>query len=603
MKNFFSMIGAWCKSHVWQTVLIGVATVGVVATSIALPIALSHNDEHQNTEHQHAFSSEWSMDNEKHWHAATCEHTDLMKDLAEHVWGDWSVKTPASHVATGLKERECSVCHKVQQEAISPLEGHTFDKEVVDEKYFKSAADCENPAVYYKSCECGAKGTETFESGVALGHDLNPITGKCSRCTYDAGRTVTFEDKLLGNSYIHFAPVGNKIYINFTPKVADKLYFDIEAQQYFDDGIKEEDLDSCLIKDVKLHKDGDFNHEIEFIDYEYSIADRYFKWETVEDLELNTKYYLTLTLDKEYDDFVVYIDDGIDKIWGLLPPHITTTEEYKIYDGEPFIVEATSEEGDVSVIYIKIDRNGIFGTYTPPVEPGDYYAKVIVQTETEYCYSTYDFSIIATSKTISVGESNQVNFNVPEFTTLETKVEVEEGKNYILLINGENWDFEVRDDVSAYEIEFDMHKVFYVITAKRDGIITITGTKKTSSHHLYEVGVYNLIEMSDPYDNNNANNKFNLGPMNAVSFKFTLDAPQPIRLNASLGAEYLFVHIYNGNFVEQPISIVDGFYTTYNEESDEIQCLPAGDYYIDVFNGHPSNNVDINAYLLCMYND
>ena len=148
------------------------AIVGVVATSIALPIALSHNDEHQNDEHQHTFSSEWSMNDEKHWHAATCEHSDLKSDEAQHVWGEWSVKTPASHVATGLKERECSVCHKVQQEAISPLEGHTFNKEVVDGKYLKSAADCVNPAVYYKSCECGlASATETFTYGEPLGHN------------------------------------------------------------------------------------------------------------------------------------------------------------------------------------------------------------------------------------------------------------------------------------------------------------------------------------------------------------------------------------------------------------------------------------------------
>ncbi len=47
---------------------------------------------------------------------------------------------------------------------------HVFDKEILDDKYKKSDATCENPAVYYKSCECGEKGTETFESGKALGH-------------------------------------------------------------------------------------------------------------------------------------------------------------------------------------------------------------------------------------------------------------------------------------------------------------------------------------------------------------------------------------------------------------------------------------------------
>ena len=52
------------------------------------------------------------------------------------------------------------------------MSGHihdcTFEK--VDAKYLKSAADCENAAVYYKSCACGEKGSVTFEYGTALGH-------------------------------------------------------------------------------------------------------------------------------------------------------------------------------------------------------------------------------------------------------------------------------------------------------------------------------------------------------------------------------------------------------------------------------------------------
>ena len=42
---------------------------------------------------------------------------------------------------------------------------HTYDKEVATETYLKSAATCTDRAVYYKSCVCGEKGTETFESG------------------------------------------------------------------------------------------------------------------------------------------------------------------------------------------------------------------------------------------------------------------------------------------------------------------------------------------------------------------------------------------------------------------------------------------------------
>lgn len=50
---------------------------------------------------------------------------------------------------------------------------HVYNREITDEKYLKSAADCETPAIYYKSCICGAfSETEgTFTNGEATGHD------------------------------------------------------------------------------------------------------------------------------------------------------------------------------------------------------------------------------------------------------------------------------------------------------------------------------------------------------------------------------------------------------------------------------------------------
>ena len=75
---------------------------------------------------------------------------------------------------------------------------HSFNQEVADAKYQKSEATCTEAAVYYKSCVCGEKGSETFESGTPLGHDHKTVDGsavtptckkagkeadqKCERC-------------------------------------------------------------------------------------------------------------------------------------------------------------------------------------------------------------------------------------------------------------------------------------------------------------------------------------------------------------------------------------------------------------------------------------
>ena len=53
---------------------------------------------------------------------------------------------------------------------------HFFVQEVVDDSYLASAATCTKKATYYLSCECGEKGTSTFEYGSPLGHSLGEWT-------------------------------------------------------------------------------------------------------------------------------------------------------------------------------------------------------------------------------------------------------------------------------------------------------------------------------------------------------------------------------------------------------------------------------------------
>ena len=57
---------------------------------------------------------------------------------------------------------------------------HVFDQKVVKSAYRKTLATCETSAVYYKSCACGEKGTETFVGGVPLGHIYT--NRECLRC-------------------------------------------------------------------------------------------------------------------------------------------------------------------------------------------------------------------------------------------------------------------------------------------------------------------------------------------------------------------------------------------------------------------------------------
>ena len=72
---------------------------------------------------KHNWNSTWSSDSFSHWH-------------------------------------ECSICN-----GKGDIAAHTYDQETVNEQYKASSATCLSGTTYYMSCDCGAKGADTFEIG------------------------------------------------------------------------------------------------------------------------------------------------------------------------------------------------------------------------------------------------------------------------------------------------------------------------------------------------------------------------------------------------------------------------------------------------------
>lgn len=222
---------------------------------------------HEKTEpivlHKHTFSSEWTPSETHHWHAATCEHTELVDSYEEHYYDahGWSVEKPATETETGVKVRACIGCKYEDREVIPKLDhahkysddwtsdgeyhwhqatcehtgeingkalcsggnatctkraicsicgneygdtlSHDFTAKVRTKEHLATPATCQAHATYYYSCKgCGANGTETFED----------TTGKFAYCTYDeseictvceipAGDWLNFELRSDGESY------------------------------------------------------------------------------------------------------------------------------------------------------------------------------------------------------------------------------------------------------------------------------------------------------------------------------------------------------------------------------------------------------------------
>ena len=84
--------------------------------------------------HEHTFASEWEHDESKHWHKATCEHTDLTKDLADHVFVNGvcecgyeePIPEPTPEVTYFLPE---TIKH-TQNDVVQELNTYTYDEDL-----------------------------------------------------------------------------------------------------------------------------------------------------------------------------------------------------------------------------------------------------------------------------------------------------------------------------------------------------------------------------------------------------------------------------------------------------------------------------------------
>lgn len=154
----------------------------------------------------HSYGEEWLSDETGHWHACQCGATT---EVEAHL--------PNIEQPTEEEAQVCTVCGYVIAPAISHTHTpdtewtsdetyhwhacngcdeqldkaeHLFNQEVATEEYLATSATCTAKATYYYSCECGAKGAETFENGETIAHqyvvdhDDAQHWNKCSVCGY-----------------------------------------------------------------------------------------------------------------------------------------------------------------------------------------------------------------------------------------------------------------------------------------------------------------------------------------------------------------------------------------------------------------------------------
>ena len=107
--------------------------------------ACGYEKEESSTAHTHSYTT--NFDEVKHWKECACGDK---KELTQHTF-------TSGKCACGYEKEE-----------ITPTHTHSYTIKNESSKYLKTPGTCGQKAVYHYSCECGEKGSQTFEVDTAL---------------------------------------------------------------------------------------------------------------------------------------------------------------------------------------------------------------------------------------------------------------------------------------------------------------------------------------------------------------------------------------------------------------------------------------------------
>ena len=126
--------------------------------------------------HKHTFASEWTYDDQYHWHAATCEHTEEIDGKEYHSFVTEVIKE-ATYSEGGLEELTCRTCGFKKTQETKPIH-------------------CDHPSELLKTR------IETIKEPTCYDTGRERQTVFCMVCGKDI-RTYYFDLEALGHEYVN----------------------------------------------------------------------------------------------------------------------------------------------------------------------------------------------------------------------------------------------------------------------------------------------------------------------------------------------------------------------------------------------------------------
>jgi len=418
MKIVNWFLGLSKKTKIITAVIAGTAIVG---TGVGVGVAVNTN------QHTHSYIETVTAPTctEQGFSTYTCECGHSYVENYVNALGH--TETVDSAVAptcteTGLTEgKHCSVCDEVivAQQTVSST-GHAFTQEDIADKYLKTAANCEEKAVYWKSCSCGEKGTDTFEYGSTTGHIYNQENTDSRYIKSEAtcqNKAVYYMSCVCGekgSSMFEYGTTASHIY---DQEIVQTKYLKSEATC----GVKAIYYKSCACGEKGS---GTFEYG--------SAAAHVFDQEKVDEKYLKSE--ATFTSKAVYYKSCICGEKGSETFeYGEKSLYNTDSEYYSVYDGinittlpyesNGIVILSINAKTSYQIEFIVYNNTGKPTDFFPNVGYKIYSTKGVIQTDSEayadqmnpgeYSYLTVGYN--SSTATICFGEAE-----VEEGETFET---------------------------------------------------------------------------------------------------------------------------------------------------------------------------------------
>ncbi|MBQ6730732.1 MAG: Ig-like domain-containing protein [Bacilli bacterium] len=183
---------------------------GTTNNEPSTPVTPSGPTTEDPTEHEHTFESDWSHDDEHHWHNSTCGH-DVVSNKDFHKFS-WKTIIEPTEQNEGVERGTCDICKYQKERTIEKLEHvHQSGSPVVSD-YIE--ATCTKDGSYVETVYCSACGDIVSQRTVtipALGHNIVHDNGIPESCTepwygpYDYCTRCDYSTKVVVDPLGHIA--------------------------------------------------------------------------------------------------------------------------------------------------------------------------------------------------------------------------------------------------------------------------------------------------------------------------------------------------------------------------------------------------------------